>query len=411
MFHNEPKKKSDMKTLRIVIVCLVLMAAVGVAAAEKKQIKAGTTVALKGVDKVRNFGIVKVFYTQGSSAKVRVVEKGRAASSVSVEGDKLVINIPDHEETITNEYGTTTVYNNGSNGDVDTEIYLTLPRLSEVDNMGGVLTLKASALGAKGASLRISNSGSMDFAADAVDCGSMELLNFGSMTLAVRKMGTSGDMKLSNSGSLRFSVPDKLYGSMVRLSNSGSLSMKAPTVKADKVEFINFGAVPALDMAVECDYYKHSNSGSEKSGATIRVTAPTTQISNSGVLSDNFDVTARRGDKVSVVNFGVMNSRVKCNSEYVKVSSNGSGTINASVKCSDLTLSNTGSGMIKADGSTGNLWMSGNNGDGFDVRQLTTNGKAKASFFDNAWGNKYNNGNLKGLEKRTNGGNVDQYNP
>lgn len=400
-----------MKTLRIVTVCLALMAAVGVAAAEKKQIKAGADVALKGVDKVRNFGIVKVFYTQGSSAKVRVVEKGRVASNVSVEDDKLVINIPEHERTITNDYGTTKVYNNGADGDVDTEIYLTLPRLSEVDNMGGVLTMKAAALGSKGASLRISNSGSMEFTADAVDCGSMELLNFGSMTLSAQKMGTSGDMKLSNSGSLRFSVPGRLYGSTVHISNSGSLSMKSPTVKADKVEFINFGAVPALDMAVECDYYKHSNSGSEKSGATIRVTAQKANISNSGVLSDNFDMSARRADEVRVVNFGVMNSRVEFNGDNAKFSTNGTGTITALVKCSDLTLSNTGGGMIKAEGSTGNLWMSGNNGDGFDVRQLTTSGKAKASFFDNAWGNTYNNGNLKGLEKRINGGNVDQYNP
>lgn len=397
-----------MKTMRMITLCLALMAAVGMAAAER-QIKAGATVAVKGVEKVRNYSAVKLFYTQGSNSTVRVVEKGAGASVVTVDNGTLTITCPGAENTI-NSDGTTTVYNVGRYNQVETEVYLTLPRLAEVDNTCS-LKMKAGAMGVKGASLRLTNSGSMDVDVDALDCGGIELLNLGSMGLTADRMGAADKLKISNSGSMRLNVSGRLYGSTVYLSNSGSLTMKTSLVKADKMSFINLGAVPALEMAVECSSYKHSNSGSERSGSTIKVTAPTAYISNSGVLSDNFDMSAKRADEVSVVNLGIMNSRVKFNGGKAKFTTNGTGTITASVKCSDLTLSNTGTGTIKAEGSTGNLWMNGNNGNGFDVRQLTTNGKAKATFFDDAGGNTYNNGNMNRLKKRINDGSVNQYNP
>ena len=393
--------------MRMITLCLALMAAVGMAAAER-QIKAGATVAVNGVDKVKNYSAVKLFYTQGPNATVRVVEKGAAASVVTVDNGTLTITYPEAEKTI-NDDGTTTVYNVGRNNQVETEVYLTLPRLAEVDNTCS-LKMKAAAMGVKGASLRLTNSGAMDVAVDALDCAGIELLNFGSMELAADRMGATDKLKVSNNGSMRLNVSGRLYGSTVYLSNSGSLKMKTSMVKADEMNFINFGAVPALEMAVECSSYKHSNSGSEKSGSTIKVTAPTAFISNSGALSDNFDMSAKRADRIDVVNFGIMNSRVKFNGDKAKISTNGTGTITASVKCSDLTLSSTGTGTIKAEGSTGNLWMSGTNSKGFDVRQLTTNGKAKATFFDDAGGNSFGNGNLNRLKER-NEGSVNQYNP
>lgn len=405
-----------MKTNNIIIAAfmLVLSAAVDNAAAAVvpnagKETAADYTVNVKGVDRIENRSALTVYYKQGTQSSMRVVEKGKYGSQVRVRGNAVVVDMPNG----TNGYNTVVI--GGSGAVVKTEIYITLPRLAEVYNNSS-LTLDMGALKGAGFAMTVKNSGSMSMKMSTVNTssGNLNVNNYGSLRLSANSMSME-TIDLYNSGSFNVEVPSVATSGNLVIKNSGVLSLVTPQVKASKFEMNNYGSLNISgDMAVSCGEFSLYNSGSQNKGATIKVSAATASVKNSGALKDNIDM---RGDvnnsSLEVFDYGVMNNSVKFTGGKAEFYSSGASNISADVNCATLSVKKySGSGVIKCSGKAGTLSMSGTDSKTINVEKLQTGKVAERYFTGDSYGLRvYGNGTVERVKKNDNGGAVNQYNP
>lgn len=411
-----------MKTNNIIIAAFMLVlsaagarAAVACAPGADKEITAGSAVNVKGVDRIENRSAVVVHYTQGSQSTVRVVESGKYPSRVRVRGNALVVDLPpetNNDRVYGNEWGNTTVIG-GSGTRVKTDIYITLPQLSEVYNMSS-MTLEMGALKGAGFPLKVKNSGSMGMKMTTVNttAGSVEMNNYGSLRVSATSI-SAGSLEVYNSGSLTFDVPSVSTSGDQKFKNSGALTLKMPQSKASELYMNNYGSLNMDgDMAATCGSFGLYNSGSQSKGATIKVSAATASVKNSGVLSDNVEVRSQGGDgSITVNDYGVMKNSVKFTGGTADFYSSGSTNIDAEVHCSKLNIRKSGGvGVIKVRGTAGELSMGGTDQKNINVEKLHA-GKTSEMYFNGNATRVYGNGTRQNVKTNGNGGVVNQYNP
>lgn len=399
--------------MKSIIFALMLTIAASACASGRRQVVSNMKLSVKNVTKLVNYSNITLHFTQGSAYTVRLVEKGKVPSKISINGGRLIIepSEPAQCSANKNEGNVVTVYNNIGKGDncgVETEVYLTMPSLCDIDN-AAKLALFAPAIGARGGSYNLCNSGIFTMKGDALKfMGMVNVDNYGNMGLDFKNISVE-NLKFNNNGICTLESAGGLQGTDVSIVNSGRLTLKMPALKANKVEFSNYGISQLGDISVECTSYKHMNVGREDAGNTIKVSAQKVNVDNSGMLKDNFDVRTVKNATMTVSNFGMMDSKVQFNGSSAKFESTGNSTITATVQCTDLSMSNFGGGTIKVNGKTVNLRMDASFAKNLDVSALSVSGNKKENYLNEISSPSRNNN--KPVKRKIGKQELDIYNP
>ena len=212
---------------------------------DDKQPTAKKTFALKGFNKIKAGGIVKVHFTQANDYEVKAVGTPKLMSAMTAYVEDNTLNITLQKSVNTN----------GGHERVD--FYVKAPDLAFVD-MGGATRFTAGSINTENFGYDLS--GAVKCRIAKLKCKKADLEASGAVNIEL--IAEADELKMDNSGACKTNL--KFKGGTLDIENSGAGNINAE---------------------VDCKVLKSDNSGASK--ASYTGTADKTKIENSGVAKTN----------------------------------------------------------------------------------------------------------------------------